>query len=421
MTVDIADGVRPELDGTALLEQIEVLAGIGVDHSRPEAGRTRLALSDEDRLARDRLVSWMRELELEVRVDPMGNIFGILAGEDASCSNALMIGSHIDTVIEAGPLDGVYGVLSGLAVARAIRRAGLRPRRTLMVGAFTNEEGVRFHPDMMGSLFFAGGIGLEEARAARGTDGAALGDELRRIGYAGDADPAALRPAEYLELHVEQGPVLDSEGIDIGVVEDLQGISWKRIVIEGTANHAGTTPISMRRDAGYAAARAIVFLRELARDSGGTRTTVGTVSFSPGAINVIPSRAEFTVDMRDPDEDRLSRGEREFTDFLDRLEGEEGVNISVETLARFQPVRFDRGLADAIEAAAKGRGLSTLRMTSGAGHDAQMLARVCRTAMIFVPSREGVSHNPAEFTPSEQLVQGAKVLLDVALQRIGRS
>ena len=387
MTVDIADGVRPELDGTALLEQIEVLAGIGVDHSRPEAGRTRLALSDEDRLARDRLVSWMRELELEVRVDPMGNIFGILAGEDASCSNALMIGSHIDTVIEAGPLDGVYGVLSGLAVARAIRRAGLRPRRTLMVGAFTNEEGVRFHPDMMGSLFFAGGIGLEEARAARGTDGAALGDELRRIGYAGDADPAALRPAEYLELHVEQGPVLDSEGIDIGGVEDLQGISWQRIVLEGTANHAGT--LRSRCVATRATPPpAIVFLRELARDSGGTWNTVGTVSFSPGAINVIPSRAEFTVDMRDPDEDRLSRGEREFTDFLDRLEGEEGVNISVETLARFQPVRFDRGLADAIEAAAKGRGLSTLRMTSGAGHDAQMLARVCRTAMIFVPSRE---------------------------------
>ncbi|MDI9371374.1 MAG: Zn-dependent hydrolase [Synergistota bacterium] len=407
-----------KIDGESLLARIREFAEIGRDDSE---GRTRLALSEGDGMARDRLVGWMRELDLEVRIDPVGNIFGILRGEDESCSNALMIGSHIDTVIEAGPLDGVYGVLSGLAVARAFRESGLRPRRTLMVAAFTNEEGVRFQPDMLGSLFFAGGISLEEALAARGTDGALFGEELRRIGYAGDADPADLHPAEYLELHVEQGPVLDSEGIDIGVVEDLQGISWRRVLMEGAANHAGTTPMPMRSDAGYAAARAIVFLRELAAASGSIRTTVGTLSLSPGAINVIPSRAEFTVDMRDPDEERLLRGEREFTGFLDRLKEEEGVKISVESLARFEPVRFDFGLADSIEAVAKGRSLSTLRMTSGAGHDAQMLARVCRTAMIFVPSRDGISHSPAEFTPEEQLLNGANVLMDVAFELLQKS
>ena len=350
-----------------------------------------------------------------------GNIFGILFGEDDDCANALMIGSHIDTVTEAGPLDGVYGVLSGLAVARAFRVAGLRPRRTLMVAAFTNEEGVRFQPDMLGSLCFAGGIAQSDALASRGTDGALLGEELRRIGYDGKADRMSLLPKEYLELHVEQGPVLDKERVDIGVVENLQGISWKRVTINGTANHAGTTPMSMRSDAGYASARAIVFLRELAVASGGTRTTVGSVFFSPGAINVIPSRSEFTVDMRDPDGERLAAGERRFLDFLNDLKVEEGVSISVDTMARFEPVSFDRGLADLIEAAALGRGLSTLRMTSGAGHDAQMLARVCRTAMIFVPSRDGISHSPTEFTPDDQLLKGANVLLDVAIELLKKS
>ena len=406
------------IDGRVLLSRIDALGEIGRDKS---GGRTRLALSEHDRAARDMLVGWMRELGLEVRIDPVGNIFGILFGEDDDCANALMIGSHIDTVTEAGPLDGVYGVLSGLAVARAFRDAGLRPRRTLMVAAFTNEEGVRFQPDMLGSLCFAGGIAQSDALASRGTDGALLGEELRRIGYDGKADRMRLLPAEYLELHVEQGPVLDKERVDIGVVENLQGISWKRVAINGTANHAGTTPMSMRSDAGYAAARAIVFLRELAVASGGTRTTAGSVFFSPGAINVIPSRSEFTVDMRDPDGERLAAGERRFLDFLNDLKVEEGVSISVDTMARFEPVSFDRGLADLIEEAARGRGLSTLRMTSGAGHDAQMLARVCRTAMIFVPSRDGISHSPTEFTPDDQLLNGANVLLDVATELLQKS
>ncbi len=422
---------RPALDGRLLLKQLEMLGEVGGDTTGREYGfpagkRTRLALSDGDKTGRDLLVRWMKELDLKVRIDPIGNIFGVLSGEPSgteelsgsNLENALMIGSHIDTVIDAGSLDGAYGVLSGLAVARAFRNAGIQPRRPLVVAAFTNEEGVRFQPDMMGSLYFTGGISIDEALDTIGIDGVRLGDELNRIGYSGDADPSLLIPKEYLELHVEQGPVLDSENLDIGVVEHLQGISWKRIEIAGTANHAGTTPVSMRHDAGYAAARVIVFLRELARSAENTRTTVGSFRLQPDLINVIPSKAEFTVDMRDPDNSCLVEGERRLADFLVRLADEEGVTVLTEILARFDPVQFDKELADSIESSARKRGFTYKRMTSGAGHDAQMLARVCKSAMIFVPSKDGISHNPAEFTSEEHLLMGAQVLLDVAFDRL---
>ena len=416
MDRDTADNVRRlEIDGATLLRQIERLGEIGRER---DGGRTRLALSDQDKCARDQLVQWMKELELDVKIDPIGNIFGILYGEGESCADALMIGSHIDTVINAGPFDGVYGALSGLAVARAFRNAGVRPLRPLIVAAFTNEEGVRFQPDMMGSLFFTGGIPIDDALATRGIDGAFLGEELRRIGYKGKTEPSSLFPAEYLELHVEQGPVLDSKQMEIGVVENLQGISWKRIEISGTANHAGTTPVSMRRDAGVAAARIVIFLRELALSSEGTRTTVGSLRFSPDLINVIPSKAVLTVDIRDPESARLADAEKQLLRFLEELRTKEGVELSVKSLARFEPVRFDEELASIIEDAAKKRGYSSMRITSGAGHDAQMLARVAKAAMIFVPSRGGISHNPAEYTPEEQLLQGANVLLDVVSGRL---
>ena len=416
MDRDTVDSVRRlAIDGPLLLQQIGLLGEVGKE---PDGGRTRLALSGQDKRARDLLVQWMKELGLDVKIDPIGNIFGILYGKGDSCADALMIGSHIDTVINAGPFDGVYGVLSGLAVARAFRNAGVRPLRPLIVAAFTNEEGVRFQPDMMGSLFFTGGIPIDDALETKGIDGALLGQELRRIGYKGETEPSSLFPAEYLELHVEQGPVLDSKELDIGVVDNLQGISWKRIEISGTANHAGTTPVSMRRDAGVAAARIIVFLRELALSSEGTRTTVGSLRFYPDLINVIPSRAVLTVDIRDPEGALLAEGETKLLRFLEELQTKEGVEISTESLARFEPVLFDEELASKIEEAAKKRGFSSMRITSGAGHDAQMLARVAKAAMIFVPSRGGISHNPVEYTPDKQLLQGVHVLLDVAAGRL---
>ncbi|RQR26010.1 Zn-dependent hydrolase [Burkholderia sp. Bp9143] len=406
-----------ELDGALLLDQLRRLGEIGAD---PEAGgRTRIALTDDERAGRDLVVEWMRELDLDIQVDRIGNVFGTLrSASDDGSERPLMMGSHIDTVTNAGALDGCYGVLAGLAVVRAFRRAGIRPRRSITVGVFTNEEGIRYQPDMMGSLVHAGGMSVDAALDTVGIDGTRFGDELARIGYAGDLEPGAIVPHAYLELHIEQGPILEAEQIRIGVVENLQGISWQQVTVQGNANHAGTTPMHLRHDAGWTAAAVATFLRELTVASGTTLATIGMLRIEPNVINVIPRKAVFTVDLRDPDELRLQDAERRLAEFLDRVAAEEGVRITTERLVRFEPVVFDAGLADEIEASAKRMGFSHRRMTSGAGHDAQMIARIAPAAMIFVPSRGGISHNPREHTDDDQLVDGAHVLLDVVLRRL---
>ncbi|QEY63172.1 Zn-dependent hydrolase [Metapseudomonas lalkuanensis] len=404
------------LDGQALLLQIRLLGEIGAEPEQD--GRTRIALTDADKAGRDQLLRWMEALDLEIRIDRIGNIFGTLRA-DGDQQAPLMIGSHIDSVANAGALDGCYGVLAGLAVVRAFREAGVRPTRPITVAAFTNEEGVRYQPDMMGSLVHAGGLNVDAALETLGTDGTRLGDELVRIGYAGDLEPGALVPHEYLELHIEQGPVLEVEGVQIGVVENLQGISWQQVTVKGSANHAGTTPMHLRHDAGSVAAAAITHLREIAVD--GTLATVGCLRLEPNLINVIPRKAVFTVDLRDPDEARLQAAEKRLADALAHLAETEGVEIHSERLVRFEPVIFDSDLASAIAASANRLGFSHRRMTSGAGHDAQMIARIAPAAMIFVPSQGGVSHNPREHTSDELLLTGAEVLLDVVCQRLARS
>lgn len=394
------------IDPDRLLTCLKQLGEIGRDGD----GRlVRLAASDADRLGRDQFVAWARTSGLAVKVDRIGNIFALWSEPDNAHEAPLMLGSHIDTVIDAGIYDGCYGVLAGLEVVATLKDAGLTPKRPLVVAAFTNEEGVRFSPDMLGSLCFAGGIAPEEALAARGTDGKILGDELARIGYAGTDD--VTRPAAYIELHIEQGPVLEREGVAIGAVENLQGISWQRITLDGVANHAGTTPMTMRRDAGAAAAAVITFLQARAKASRtGTVATVGTIAFEPNAINVIPARAVFTVDLRDPDEASLEAHEKALADYLAGLDG---ITVTAERLARFEPVAFDQKLVREMKSAAQARGHSIRRMTSGAGHDAQMISRIAPAAMIFVPSLGGISHNPKEMTPDADLIAGANVLLDV--------
>ncbi|MBZ9771483.1 Zn-dependent hydrolase [Mesorhizobium sp. CO1-1-8] len=400
------------IDTKRLLGRIRELGAVGRDS---EGRLIRLAASDTDRQGRDLFVGWLRQAGLDVAIDRVGNIFGIWQSPENTGQAPLLIGSHIDTVIDAGIYDGCYGVLAGLEVIETLKASGFSPSRPIAVAAFTNEEGVRYTPDMMGSLVHAGGIDAETVLAAVGTDGSMLGQELARIGYAGDREPGFLRPHAYLELHIEQGPVLEREGLPIGAVENLQGISWQRITIDGVANHAGTTPMSMRSDAGHAAARVITFLLDRTKASNApTVATVGTIRFEPNAINVIPSRAVFTIDLRDPDEQRLQAGEAALAAYLEELAAAANVFISVEQLARFEPVIFDRRIVEQIEAAAKQRGLGVRRMTSGAGHDAQMLARIAPAAMIFVPSVGGISHNPREHTDEAELVAGANILLDVA-------
>ncbi|HOU31757.1 MAG TPA: M20 family metallo-hydrolase [Synergistaceae bacterium] len=397
------------VDGERLGRRLEELGAVGRVVRGGVEGVCRLALSEEDRRGRDLVISWMREDGLEVRVDAVGNIFALEPGREGEIP--VMAGSHIDSVDGAGKYDGCYGVLAALEALRAIRHEGGARRRPLAVGVFTNEEGVRYTPDMLGSLVHAGGMTPEEARNLRGFDGTVVGEELDRMGYSGDFPCGSLIPAAYVELHVEQGPVLFREGTPLGVVEVVTGISWQEFEISGTANHAGTTPMEGRRDAAVAAARVILFVRDLAREMGGAaRATVGMLRLEPGGVNVVPDRALFTVDLRHSDARALEEIEEKVAAFGEDVARQERVAVERRSLARFDPVPFDPGVMEAIRRAVADLGMASRPMISGAGHDAQMMARICPAAMIFVPSRDGISHNPREYTPPEDLERGARVL-----------
>ena len=398
-----------EINQKRLLETINTLGTLGIN----ETGRSRLAASDEDKAGRDYVVGLMKEAGLDVVVDKIGNIFGIWQDESNRGKKCVMTGSHVDSVINAGQYDGCLGVLSAIEVVRTLRENGYRPNRPIVIGAFTNEEGVRYQPDMLGSLVYAGDMALADALNAVGTDGTRLGDELARIGYAGTVNPGFLQPEYFIELHIEQGPILDIEGVSVGAVENLQGISWQRVTITGEQNHAGTTPTYLRKDAGVAAAKVCLYLRERAVTTGKTLATIGTIAFEPNAVNVIPSKAAFTVDLRNPDCAALKEEEARLQDFFRQLEKSDGVAVKSEQLSRFDPVLFDEDIVRLVEQSANERGLSCRRITSGAGQDAQMLARICKTAMIFIPSIRGISHNPAEYSTDADVANGANILLDV--------
>ncbi len=400
------------LDERRLLDALDELAGIGAIEG---GGCARLALTDDDRIGRDLVVGWMKALHLDVRIDAIGNVIGLRAGRENL--PPVMTGSHIDTVRTGGRYDGNYGVLAGLEVVRALNDAKATTRRPIAVAFFTNEEGARFQPDMLGSLVYAGGLGLNEAYAAADKDGRSVGDELRRIGYLGSARPGALRPHAFVELHIEQGPILDEEKVRIGVVESVQGISWTEYAVTGVSNHAGTTPMRLRRDAGYLAAAVNVFTRKLAWEMGGHQVaTVGALSLRPNLINVVPNHATFTVDLRNTDEAKLKEAEARVTAHIAEVAKQERVEVEAKVLARFEPVIFDATLVDRVEHHAKALSLSTRRMPSGAGHDAQMMQRICPTAMIFVPSVAGLSHNVKEYTDAADLAAGAQVLLNLMVE-----
>lgn len=395
-----------------LLDSLHDLGKIG---ALQDGGVCRLALTDEDKAGRDWLVARMRELELDVSIDAIGNIFGVYAGTVQS--PPVMIGSHIDTVRTGGLYDGAYGVLAGLEVIDSLRDVKLRLKRPIAVASFTNEEGSRFHPDMFGSLVYVGGLSLEHARQAEGIDGLKAGDELARIEYQGAAPVGEPNVAAYVELHIEQGPVLEKRDLQIGIVEEVQGISWTEFVVEGVSNHAGTTPMELRRDAGHAACMIATFVRELVLRTGGRQIgTVGSIRFEPNLVNVIPKTARLTVDLRNTDESVLASVEREVEVYAERICTENELTLSRKRLARFEPVKFDADVVEIVATSVEEYGFSSMRMPSGAGHDAQMLARVCPSAMIFVPSVGGLSHNINELTYPEDLVNGANILLDVVMK-----
>ena len=403
--------LRIDLD--RLLARLEALAEVGAIAG---GGVSRLALTDADKAGRDLVVSWMEGLGLAVTIDRIGNILATRAGTENG--PPVMTGSHIDTVATGGCYDGNLGVLAGLEVMTVLNETGIETRWPLAVGVFTNEEGARFQPDMMGSGVHQGALDLDEMLAVTGIDGTTLGENLRRIGYAGAADCGAVRARAFVELHIEQGPVLEEQGVTIGAVEGVQGISWSELTLTGVANHAGTTPLRLRHDAGYAAAAIACAARDIARDMGGDQVaTVGALALVPNLVNVVAKEAVLTVDLRNTDEALLREAEARLAAEVARIAENEGVGVARRRLARLEPVAFDPAMIDLVAATAARLGNSVRRMPSGAGHDAQMFAPNCPTAMIFVPSKDGISHNAAEYTAPEDLRAGAEVLLQVLLAK----
>ena len=388
---------------------LDELARIG---ATADGGVTRVAWSPELFRAYDVVAGWMRELGLEVEVDPAGNLLGRW---EAGSGAPVLVGSHLDTVPSGGRFDGALGVVAAVHAVRLLKEEGFEPGRPLWVVAFMDEEGTRFDAALFGSRAFTGedvtrlgdrvdaaGTTLRDAMAAAGYDAAVAGGASRI------ADVGA-----YLELHIEQGPVLESEGLDIGVVTSIVGLRGFRVRLEGTANHAGTTPMALRRDAFVGAARIALALRDEARAREGVTANVGRIAVEPGGANVVPGVADFTIDVRSATPAGIAELERLVEETVARIAAEEGLRADVRQTFALEPLELDAQLVDAVERAAVAERAGVRRMPSGAGHDAMLVGRHVPAAMIFVPSRGGVSHSPDEHSTPEQVELGMRVLAGV--------
>ncbi len=403
------------IDADRFWLRLMAMAEIG---KTPGGGVRRLALTDEDRAARDLLSEWFGAVGLRVRVDDLGNMYGRRDGADPDAP-PVVIGSHLDTVPTGGRFDGALGVLGALEVVHALNDTGIRTRAPLEVVNWSNEEGARFQPAMLASGVIVGALPLEAAYAARDSTGRTFGDELERIGYRGGAGDRLAQCAAYVELHVEQGPVLERAGAQIGVVEGIEGISWNRVEVTGRAAHAGPTPMADRRDALVAAARLVLLLRDAAQALERVRLTVGRLQVSPNTINVVPGAVEMSLDVRSPRGDGLDAALRAADQACRQVADLDGVTVRRAEFWRSPATPFAERVVEAVASAASRRGYTTKRLWAGAGHDAKYVADRFPAGMIFVPSAGGLSHNEQEWTAPEDCVRGATVLLDTALALAG--
>ncbi|MCG6656501.1 Zn-dependent hydrolase [Halomonas campisalis] len=403
------------IDGQRLWSSLMAMAEIGPS---PNGGSHRLALTEEDAAGRRLLIEWCRALGCTLRVDGVGNMFLRRAGRRNDL-DPIGVGSHLDTQPKGGRFDGVLGVLAGLEVFRTLDDHGIVTQRPLELVVWTNEEGSRFAPAMVASGTYAGVFSVESTLARRDRDGVTLGEALAVTGFNGDLPVGEPRLAGFLELHIEQGPVLEENGEAIGVVTGVQGMRWFDVTLRGQPAHAGPTPMAYRRDALAACARLIDRLQAHAQAdiSGDTKVTFGCLEIASPSRNVIPGEVRLTVDLRHVVEAELDALEVRFDRELAALTEAFGVETASERIWASPVVDFDTGCIDAVERASRAQGVPYRRMMSGAGHDAVYVSRVAPTSMIFIPCRDGISHNEAEYATPEHCALGAQVLLEALLER----
>ncbi|NGM85975.1 Zn-dependent hydrolase [Parapusillimonas sp. SGNA-6] len=404
------------IDSARLWDSLMTLARIG---ATPKGGVCRLALTDLDRQARDLFVQWAKDAGCTVRVDEVGNIFAHRAGVDDSLP-PVMTGSHIDTQPTGGKFDGNFGVLSGLEVLRTLNDRGIRTQAPLEVVVWTNEEGSRFVPVMMGSGVFTGAFPLEHVLGQADTAGKTVGEELKKIGYAGTTPCRHFPIRAYFEAHIEQGPILEASDTVIGVVTGALGQRWYDVVVTGMEGHAGPTPMELRKDALLAAATLVQNVNQIALDHAPhARATVGWLDVYPNSRNVIPGTVKFSVDMRAADDEVLGSMDAALKAACATLQGAGRVTADVSQVVYFPPQPFDKEKVDAVRNAAVQLGLSHKDIVSGAGHDAVYMAGVTPTAMIFIPCKDGISHNEIEDALPEHIGAGCNVLLKAMLAQAG--
>ena len=404
------------IDGDRLWRSIEAVARIG---ALPGGGCSRMAFSDEDCEARSLFARWAGEANCEVRIDAFGNMFAWRPGSDVAAP-AVLVGSHLDTQPHGGRFDGIYGVMAGLEVVRAMNDAGIETEAPVVVVNWTNEEGVRYAPGLTGSGAFSGLLDREAVLGIRGIDGSRFGEQAAKAGFAGDFEPAGAAFKAYVEPHIEQGPHLERLGIPVGVVPAVQGVHWITVELTGADRHAGTTAMNARRDTFMAAARMAVAMRAAALEaSSEIRFTVGRIKVEPGSANTVPGHTTFDIDMRHAEKAVLEKVEADLRRIADRIAIEENVDCIVTRIMDVPPIVFDKEVVTAVERAVERSGYPVHHIVSGAMHDASNLAHIIPTAMIFVPSRDGISHAEDEWTEPEHVTAGCQVLFNAVLELAG--
>jgi N-carbamoyl-L-amino-acid hydrolase len=402
------------IDGERLWKSLMELAQIG---KTEKGGVCRLALTDLDKQGRDLVTGWAREAGMTITVDKIGNVFMRRKGKNDALP-PIMCGSHIDTQPTGGKFDGNYGVLAGIEVVRTLNDHGIETEAPIEVAFWTNEEGSRFVPVMMGSGVFCGAFTLEHAYAAKDVNGATVKDELARIGYIGDEEPGKHPVGAYFEVHIEQGPVLEDADKTIGVVKGVLGLRWYDCVVKGMEAHAGPTPMALRKDALQVSTRIMQEVVAIAnRRQPHGRGTVGFVQVHPNSRNVIPGTVKFSVDLRNIDDENLDAMDAEIKAFCEKTSKESGLPVELTQVSYFKPCQFEKGCVDAVAKATELLGYSNMEAVSGAGHDAVYVARLAPAGMIFIPCKDGISHNEIEDAKPEHITAGCNVLLHAMVDR----